>query len=78
METFRLFEIDCAYNHFGKRVYIFLAIVIEPRHRHVEQQTCIQIRCITMVVGVFAFKRFCKILIQIIEINIFQTGAVCA
>jgi len=25
-------------------------------------------------IGVFAFKRFCKILIQIIEINIFQTS----
>lgn len=27
-----------------------------------------------MRIGVFAFKRFCKILIQIIEINIFQTS----
>ena len=43
-----LFKIDCIYNHFGKRVYIFLAIVIEPSHRYVEQHARIKVRGIAM------------------------------
>ena len=64
----------CAHHAFGKAVGVLRAVVFKPRHGHVEQHTRIDIRSVTIKLGMIVVKHSDKALVEIIQIQMLQTG----
>lgn len=64
----------CAHHAFGKAVGVLRAVVFKPRHGHVEQHTRIDIRSVTIKLGMLVVKHSDKALVEIIQIQMLQTG----
>ncbi len=64
----------CAHHAFGKTVGVLRAVVFKPRHGHVEQHTRIDIRSVTIKLGMLVVKHSDKALVEIIQIQMLQTG----
>lgn len=67
-EWFLIFEVYRVYNGFGERIYVFRAVVVEPRHGYVKKHSRIQIGFIRARLVKFAFEFRLEAFIQIIQI----------
>lgn len=55
----------CAHHAFGKTVGVLRAVVFKPRHGHVEQHTRIDIRSVTIKLGMLVDNHSDKALVEI-------------